>query len=57
MKVKYIEPSSPSRHAVELVGLVQGRTVDCPVLFAYIDCGLDHCLTFASVKCTLIAIS
>ncbi len=33
------EPSSPSRHAAELAGLVQERAVDCPVLFVYTDGG------------------
>lgn len=50
------EPSSPTRHAAELVQIISEKIVDNPVLFLYMDGGPDHRLTYASVKCTLIAL-
>ena len=50
------EPSSPSRHAAELAGVIQERAIDCPILLMYTDGGPDHRLTYASVKLTLISL-
>ena len=50
------EPSSPSRHGTEVVGILGERAIDYPVVFLYTDGGPDHRLTYASVKLTLIAV-
>jgi len=50
------EPSSSCRHAAKLGAILQPHTMDYPVLFLYTDGGPDHCLTYASVKLTLIAL-
>ena len=50
------EPSSPCRHAAELSAILQPNAMDYPLLFLYTDGGLDHRLTYASVKLTLIAL-
>ena len=50
------EPSSPSRHATEIVSILGEKAIDHPVLFLYTDGGPDHRLTYASVKLALIAV-
>jgi len=51
-----MEPSSPCRHLAELHVILQPNSMDYPLLFLYTDGGPDHCLTYASVKLTLIAL-
>ena len=50
------EPSSPVRHASELVSLLESKSVTHPVLFLYSDGGPDHRVTYTSVKLALIAL-
>ena len=50
------EPSSPIRHAAELVSILRNKTLTHPVLFLYSDGGPDHRVTYTSVKLALIAV-
>ena len=50
------EPSSLSQHGTEIVSILGEGAIDYPMLFMYTDGGLDHRLTYATVKLTLIAV-
>ena len=50
------EPSSPSRHAAELVSILRSKSLTHPVVFLYSDGGPDHRVTYTSVKLALIAL-
>ena len=51
------EPSSPLRHACELVDLLRSQNVtEKPILCNYTDGGSDHRLTFLSVKLALVCL-
>ena len=50
------EPSSPIRHAAELVSVLRSKSLTHPVLFLYSDGGPDHRVTYTSVKLALIAL-
>ena len=50
------EPSSPIRHAAELVLVLRSKSLTHPVLILYSDGGPDHRVTYTSVKLALIAL-
>ena len=57
LKDTTFEPSSPSRHMVELLQLLdKDFNNDKPVLFLYTDGGPDHRCTFLSVQLSIIYI-
>ena len=52
-----MEPSSPLRHATELVLNIQNEFTEIkPVLFLYTDGGPDHRITYLSVQLSLISV-
>lgn len=51
------EPSSPLRHATELLSILKAQaSASMPMMFVYTDGGPDHRLTFLSVQLSLIAL-
>ena len=55
LKEGSMEPSSPLRHATELLQCIKQEYASVPpVLFTYTDGGPDHRLTYLSVQLTLI---
>ena len=51
------EPSSPLRHAVELIHVLsQSDSRDIPILLLYTDGGHDHCNTYLSVQFALLCV-
>ena len=57
LKEGSMEPSSPLRHATELVANIQSEFSDVkPVLFLYTDGGPDHRITYLSVQLSLISV-
>ncbi len=51
-----LEPSSPLRHAAELVQNLERAGCDKPVLLLYTDSGPDHRCTYLSVQLTLLSV-
>ena len=57
LKEAAFEPSSPLRHASELLNLLQSHHLtDNPILCIYTDGGSDHQLTFLAVKLALVCL-
>ena len=57
LKESSMEPSSPLRHAAELLHYIEQQHSSVPpVLFTYTDGGPDHQITYLSVQLTLISI-
>lgn len=50
------EPSSPIRHAAELVSILRSKSITHPVVFLCSDGVPDHHVTYTSVKLALIAL-
>jgi len=55
LKDKVSQPSSPLRHATELIRILEKEDHN-PILITVSDGGLDHRVTFPSVKLSLIAL-
>ena len=52
-----MQPSSPMRHAVELVNCIKSSFFSSPpILFLYTDGGPDHRVTYLSVQLSLICV-
>ena len=56
LKEGTFEPSSPIRHASELISLIETDVQSKPILFLYTDGGPDHRLTFIAVQLSLISL-
>ena len=57
LKEAALEPSSPVRHAAELISCIQQECTSAqPILFLYTDGGPDHRITYLSVQVTLISV-
>ena len=59
LKDAIFEPSSPLRHAAELVKVLKAAQVNTilrPILFLYSDGGPDHRVTYVSVQASLICL-
>jgi hypothetical protein len=50
------EPSSPLRHATELMTVLESEELSKPIMLLYTDGGPDHRLTYLSVKLSLMCI-
>ena len=56
LKDAVFEHSSTSRHMCELFQVLQNRRLEKSILFIYTDGGSAHCLTYLSVKISLICL-
>ena len=56
VKDSIFQPSSPTRHAVEMAELIQKKGSIHPVILIYSDGGPDHRCTYLSVMLTMVYI-
>ena len=56
LKDSVFQHSTPNHHSCELYKIIESQSFSKPILFIYSDGGLDHQLTYWSVKLSLISL-